>query len=84
MRAVCAILPAVKSRTGGRTDAHERRDGLLNIEWQDTMPAMNEISTPQNMHWKRFLVLARDRVRNGNLPWKNTMLLGAGELPTFW
>jgi FtsP/CotA-like multicopper oxidase with cupredoxin domain len=95
------------------------------IEWEDTMPMMNEMSTRRNMHWKlidrdtgganhdirwsfmvgdrvqvrivnepgsdhpmqhpihihgqRFLVLARDGVRNPNLAWKDTTLVGAGQ-----
>ncbi|MDQ3658902.1 MAG: multicopper oxidase family protein [Actinomycetota bacterium] len=95
------------------------------IEWEDTMPMMNELSTPRNMHWKlidretgdanhdirwsfgvgdrvkvrivnepdsdhpmqhpihfhgqRFLVLARDGVRNPNLAWKDTNLVSTGQ-----
>ena len=95
------------------------------IEWEDTMPMMNEMSSDRNMHWKlidretgdanhdigwsfgvgdrakvrivnepdsdhsmqhpihfhgqRFLVLARDGVRNPNLAWKDTELVGAGQ-----
>jgi FtsP/CotA-like multicopper oxidase with cupredoxin domain len=95
------------------------------IEWEDTMPMMNEMSTHHNMHWKlidretgnanhdirwsfrvgdrvkvrivnepdsdhpmqhpihfhgqRFLVLARDGVRNPNLAWKDTYLVSTGQ-----
>jgi FtsP/CotA-like multicopper oxidase with cupredoxin domain len=95
------------------------------IEWEDTMPMMNEMSTRRNMHWKlidretgdanhdirwsfrvgdrvkvrivnepdsdhpmqhpihfhgqRFLVLARDGVRNPNLAWKDTELVSTGQ-----
>ncbi len=95
------------------------------IEWEDTMPMMNEMSTHRNMHWKlidretgnanhdirwsfrvgdrvkvrivnepgsdhpmqhpihfhgqRFLVLARDGVRNPNLAWKDTILVSTGQ-----
>jgi FtsP/CotA-like multicopper oxidase with cupredoxin domain len=95
------------------------------IEWEDTMPMMNEMSTHRNMHWKlidretgdvnhdirwsfgvgdrvkvrivnepgsdhpmqhpihfhgqRFLVLARDGVRNPNLAWKDTELVSTGQ-----
>lgn len=96
------------------------------IEWEDTMPEMNQMSTPQNMFWKlvdpatgainhgidwqfsvgdqikirivndatsdhpmqhpihfhgqRFLVLNRDGQANGNLAWKDTVLVEAGEV----
>jgi FtsP/CotA-like multicopper oxidase with cupredoxin domain len=95
------------------------------IEWEDTMPMMNEMSTHRNMHWRlidretgnanhdirwsfrvgdrvkvrivnepdsdhpmqhpihfhgqRFLVLARDGVRNPNLAWKDTILVSTGQ-----
>ena len=95
------------------------------IEWEDTMPMMNEMSTRRNMHWKlidretgdanhdirwsfgvgdrvkvrivnepdsdhpmqhpihfhgqRFIVLARDGVRNPNLAWKDTELVTTGQ-----
>jgi len=95
------------------------------IEWEDTMPMMNEMSTHRNMNWslidretgnanhdirwsfrvgdrvkvrivnepdsdhpmqhpvhfhgQRFLVLARDGVRNPNLAWKDTYLVSTGQ-----
>ena len=95
------------------------------IEWEDTMPMMNETSTRRDMRWRlidrergeanhdirwsfgvgervkvrivnepdtdhpmqhpihfhgqRFLVLARDGVRNPNLAWKDTELVRTGQ-----
>ena len=104
---------------------HVGAEADLSVEWEDTMPAMNALSTPRNMYWKlidretgnanhdiwwsfqvgdrvkvrivnepnsdhpmqhpihfhgqRFLVLACDGVRNPNLAWKDTELVGAGQ-----
>lgn len=51
----------------------------VKIEIYNDPMSMHPMQHPIHFHGQRFLVLSRDGVKNTNLVWKDTVLVGAGE-----
>lgn len=56
-----------------------RRGDVVKIKIFNDPETAHAMSHPLHLHGQRFLVLARDGVRNSNLVWKDTAIIPAGE-----
>jgi len=55
-----------------------RQGDVVKIRLRNTTRAFHPMQHPMHFHGQRFLVLARDGVPNGNLVWKDTVLVPVG------
>ena len=56
-----------------------RRGSLVKLRIFNDPTTAHAMDHPIHLHGQRFLILARNGVRNGNLVWKDTGLIPAGE-----
>ena len=52
---------------------------IVKIRLRNDRSAVHAMQHPIHIHGQRFLVLARNGVRNSNLVWKDTVLIPAGD-----
>ena len=60
-------------------DWHFKTGDVVKIRLFNDPASSHAMDHPIHLHGQRFLVLARDGVRNDNLVWKDTALIAAGE-----
>jgi suppressor of ftsI len=78
-REVTWILRDEQGRENGDIDWRFRQGDVVRIRIANDPTVTHAMAHPIHIHGQRFLVIARNAVRNENLAWKDTAVLPAGE-----